>query len=152
VFPFIGSFSIKNHVPSFNLPQGHTFKGRSFRKWGNNGIVEVDLIVEAKYVREEGEFPSGGQALNKGVDLQKVEEDFLEDVGAGHLVAPLRTPLGTHGTHHGIWPPYPLFLKLLKQINHYLTQFIPLESIWMHTFKFYFVKPFRLMVEFFFLI
>ncbi len=54
MFPFIGGFSIKNHVPSFNLPQGHTFKGQSFRKWGNNGIVEVDLIVEVKYFREEG--------------------------------------------------------------------------------------------------
>jgi hypothetical protein len=51
--------------------------------------MEVDLITEVKYPREEGVNPLVEvDPQVKGVDLQEVEEDFLEDVGVGHLVAP----------------------------------------------------------------
>jgi hypothetical protein len=51
--------------------------------------VEVDLIAEVKYLEEEGVNPlMDMEPKAKGVDLQDVEEDFSEDVGVGHLVAP----------------------------------------------------------------
>jgi len=51
--------------------------------------VEVDFIVEVKYLQEEGVNPLVDmEPRTKGVDLQEVEKDFLEDVGVGHLVAP----------------------------------------------------------------
>jgi len=50
--------------------------------------VEVDVIVEVKYLQEEGMKPLVDMEPGaKGVDLQEVEEDFPEDVGVGHLVA-----------------------------------------------------------------
>ncbi len=51
--------------------------------------MEVDIIVEVKYLQEEGVNPLVDMEPGaKGVDLQEVEEDFPEDVGVGHLVAP----------------------------------------------------------------
>jgi hypothetical protein len=51
--------------------------------------VEVDFIVEVKYLQEEGVNPLLDMELGaKGVDFQEVEEDFPKDVGVGHLVAP----------------------------------------------------------------
>ncbi len=51
--------------------------------------MEVNLVMEVKYFQEEGVNPLVKvDPWAKGVDLQKVEEDFLEDVGVDHLVAP----------------------------------------------------------------
>ncbi len=41
--------------------------------------------MEVKYLQEEGVNPLADmEPRAKGVDLQEVEEDFLEDVGVGH--------------------------------------------------------------------
>ncbi len=94
------------------LPQGHTFKWWSFRKQGTNGVVEVHLIMEAKYFRKEIVNPlvevDPEQRGWTSKRWRRISQRMWEWAIWWLLV---RTPLGTHGTHHGIWPPYSLFLK-----------------------------------------
>jgi hypothetical protein len=74
--------------------------------------MEIDLITEVKYFQKEGMNPLAEVDPEWRGWTSKRWRRISCRMWEWTIWWPLvRTPLWTHDTHHGIQPPYPLFLN-----------------------------------------
>lgn len=86
--------------------------GGDISKLGYQRAMEIDLITEVKYFQKEGMNPLAEVDPEWRGWTSKRWRRISCRMWEWTIWWPLvRTPLWTHDTHHGIQPPYPLFLN-----------------------------------------